>query len=338
MNVISHGAYAARYLISLAMGALVLLICLPACTPAAPVQQLIIRVGTLAAPDSLPYYVILERGLDKKYGLQLVETPFPGGAAIIDALAADKLDVGVNVGTIPVFAAAQRDLIPGTIVPAAALDFADPEHPSIGVLVPPSVNNWKDLEGQTIAVNSVNSLNTASLKGRMQLEGIRDYKLTEIAFSNMGLSVADGNIGAATMVEPYLTQSLQRKDGKLLDWVIGRPPMANIEYAMIVFSSAFYKSNPATVKAYLRAHLEAVNWIERNPDEARAILSRVRTIPLEVMNNIVMQRWSLDGRNDKVLLEDIQPLLINVGVLKEPIPVSRLYDETLLNEILAESR
>jgi ABC-type nitrate/sulfonate/bicarbonate transport system substrate-binding protein len=150
-----------------------------------------------------------EQGFDKKNGLQFVEQSYPGGAAIIEAVAAGSLDMGVS-GTPPVFSAAERGLIPSKVIPVSANDFADPDHPAVGILVAPSVTTWQVLKGQQIAVNALNSINAAAVVGRLQQEGVSDYKLVEIPFPNMGLAVAGGNVAAAAMAEPYLTQSVLR--------------------------------------------------------------------------------------------------------------------------------
>jgi CheY-like chemotaxis protein len=83
---------------------------------------------------------------------------YQSGAAIIEALADGSADVGTDVGTVPILAAAERGLVPGTVVPVGANYFVDPEHPSVAMLVAPSVNSWQDLEGQFVAVNGKNSL------------------------------------------------------------------------------------------------------------------------------------------------------------------------------------
>ena len=328
----------AQKLLSLALAGMVALaFSLTACTPPQPAQEFTIRVGYLNTPDSLPCFVMQERGFDKKYGLQLTETTYAGGAAVIEALAADKLDVGVS-GTPPILSAAERGMIPGKIVPAAAIDFADPEHPMIGVLVSPSTSTWKDLSGKQAGVNALVGLNAVGIKGRFQIEGVTDYKLVEIPFANMGLALAGGNIDAATLTEPYLTQSQQRKDGKFLGWIVGGPPLEKIEYTAIVFSANYYRDNPQAVKAFLRAHLEAANWIAQNPDAARSILGKKLGLTPIVMQKIGLPRFSLDGRNDPALLENLQQTMVSVGMLKAAIPASQLYNETLLNEVLSERR
>lgn len=54
--------------------------------------------------------------------------------------------------------------------------------------------------------------------------------------------------------------------------------------------------------------------------------------------NVKMMYWSVDGRNDPVLLEAMQPVLVETGLPKALIPASQLYDETLLDEVLSERR
>jgi len=317
---------------------LVAVVSLTACAPPQPAQPLPIRVGWLTVTDSLPYFVIIDQNLDKKYGFQVTETNYSGGSAIINDLATDNLDLGAAIGIVPVLGAAQSGIIPGKVIPAAAIDFAGVSNPLTAILVNQAINSWQDLQGKQIGVNSLASLNAASIITRLRQEGIQDYKLVVIDFPNMGLALAGGNIDAGSIVEPYLTQSLLRQDGKLLSWIIGGPPLENIENTMLVFSSSFYKDKPQIAKAYLKAHLEAVKWISQNPEKARAVLGKRLSLTPEVISKVGLPRYSLDGRNDPALLQSTQQVLIDVGMLKAPIPVNQLYDETLLNEVLAEKR
>lgn len=318
------------------MAAWVVVVSLAACgRPPRPTPQLKLRFGLFPVLDCLPYFVMQAQGFDQKNGLQFEERPYPGGAAMIEAMATNALDVGYP-GSVPVISAAERGMIPGTVVPVAANSFADPDHPLIGILVGRSIDRWKDLEGQQIAVNAAISLNSAAIQGRLQQEGIRSYTLVEILTTNMGLAVAGGNVAAATMVGHHLGQSLLRGDGKLLGWIVGGPPLDHMEATLVVFRSRFYRSNPQAVKAFLRAQLQAVRWINQNPEGAQAVFVRRLKLSQEVSQKMTLLRWPSDSRNDPALMEGMQPLLMKVGLLKAPIPASRLYDETLLQEVLAE--
>jgi NitT/TauT family transport system substrate-binding protein len=323
---------------NMVVAGLIALALVAACAPSKPPQQFTLRIGLFPVLDTLPYYVMKEQGFAKKNGLQFVEATYPGGAAVIEAMASGSVDVGLTIGSVPVISAAERGMIPDKIIPVAANDFADPEHPGGGVLVAKSVSNWSDLEGKQIATNAKTSITTAALVGRFKAEGVRNYTFVEMTFPNMGLAVAGGNVAAASLVEPFLTQSLLRGDGKFLGWIIGGPPFERFEYTMVVFSAGVYRSQPQAVKAFLRAYLQALQWINKNPDEGRLILAEALNLSPEVTQKMKLLRFSPDGRNDPALLAGMQPLLIDIGLLKKPIPANKLYDETLLNEVLAEKR
>jgi NitT/TauT family transport system substrate-binding protein len=322
-------------LVLVALGAMLFLM---ACSPSPPAPQVTLRVGLLGIQDDLPYFVMQEQGFAKQHGLHFVEAVYQSGAAIIEALAADAIDVGPDVGTVPVLAAAERGLIPSAVVPVGANYFNDPAHPSIGLLVAPTISSWQALQGQLLAVNGHLSLGAAALRGRLRQEGIQDYTFVEIPFVNMGLAVAGGNVAAAAMSEPWLTQALRRDDGRLLDWVIGGAPFEHIQGTMIIFRSAMHRQNPQAVRAFLRAHMRGARWCTEHPEAARDILAKRLGLSREVAQQIRLPRWSLDARNDPELLERMQPLLVEIGMLKGPIPPRQLYDETLLHDVLAPQR
>lgn len=314
------------------------LLLLTACVPPKPAQQFTLRVGTYPSLNSLPLFIMQERGFDKKNGLNLVDKSYQSGEAMLKDIAAGSLDMSSTVASQVILSAAERGQIPGIIMVVAANNFVDTDHPVTGVLAANSITRWQDLSGQQVAVNAIKSMPSAAIMGRLKQEAVSNVTLVEIPPANMGLAVASGNVAAATMSEPFLTQSLLRKDGKLLGWIIGGPPFEKVEYTMVVSSANLVKSNPEAVKSYLRAHLQAVKWLSQNNDEACAILARRLNISQEVSQKMKLLHWPLDARHDPALLESMQPLLVDIGMLKAPIPASQLYDETLLNEVLAEKR
>jgi NitT/TauT family transport system substrate-binding protein len=322
------------------IGATVLvgLVSLIACESPAVKPGFTLRIGVFPAQDFLPYFVMQEQGFDKQNGLRFEEKSYSGGAAAIEDMVAGSLDVCPSVGAVPVFLAAERGSVPGAVVPVAANDVADPDHPAIGVLVPPSVKDWNDLRGKQIAVNALDSIVTAAIRARLSQEGIQDYRFVQIAFPNMGLAVAGGNVSAASMYEPFLTQSVMRGDGRVLDWIAGAPPFNHFHLTSIVFSGAFLRARPEAVRAFLRGHLEAVRWIQRHQREARDTLARRLVLTKEVGEKVRLANWPVEPRHDALVLERMQASMVKIGLLKAVIPARQLYDETLLNEVLAEKR
>jgi NitT/TauT family transport system substrate-binding protein len=322
----------------IAASILIMALFLTACTPAQPAPQFTIRFGVVETQIALPYFIITEKELGKKYGLNFVETKFQNGDLIIEAMKNDSIDMSISIASTSVIAAVDQGVAPSKVVALAASGVYTPQHPVVAVLVQSSVSKWQDLDGQNIAVNAIKSINAAAIMGRFEQEGVHNYKFVEMAAANMGLAVAGGNVAAAVLVEPYLTQSLLRKDGWLLDWIIGGPPLENGVFSVVLSSTSFYKNYPQSVKNYLKAHLEAVKWIENNSSDARAILARRLILSQDVGEKLNLMQWKTDGRIDPILFEKMQPLLIKVGMLKTTVPANQLYNETLLNEVLSEKR
>jgi ABC-type nitrate/sulfonate/bicarbonate transport system substrate-binding protein len=179
---------------------------------------------------------------------------------------------------------------------------------------------------------------TAAPEVRLKQEGVRGYSFVEITAANRGLALAGGNIAAATMAEPYLTQSILRGDGKLLAWVVGGPPFERMEFSNIMFSAEFRRRNPEGVKAFLRAHLVAARWINEHPDQARLVLARRLNLSPEVAKQINIAYWPLDARSDAAQNDRTQQVLLQAGLLRRLFDTRALYDETLLVEVLKERR
>lgn len=308
---------------------------IPGCNKPASRARDTLRIGIYPTQDFLPYFVMRELGFDTQNGLNFTETRYDSGAAVIGAMAAGFLDVGY-VGTVPLLAAADRAIGPHKVIGIAANNTSDPKHPAGGVLVSISVKGWEELEGEYIAVNALTSIMAAALKGRLMREGVKRYRPVEIAFPNMGLSVVGGNVAGAAMYDPFLTQSLLRGDGKLLDWIIGGPPLERMVTTVTICRSALREGNPAAVRAFLRAHLKSVKWINQNPAASRAILAKHLNLSKEVGQKMRLLRWPEDQRYDSVLLEATQKTLLGIGALKTWIPVDGLFDQALLNEVLRE--
>lgn len=288
--------------------------------------------------DFLPYFVMREQGLAKGNGLEFKEIPFSGGAEAIDAMAAGALDLCPAVGVVPLLIAASNGQIPEKAVAVAANNFADAEHVGVGVIVSHGLNGWKGLEGKKVASNARNSIGGAALEARLKQEGVGGYSFVEIPFANLGLALAGGNVAAVSLNEPYLTQSLLRGDGKLLGWVIGGPPLERTEFTTILFSAEVYRGDPESVRAFLRAHLAAVRWINEHPDAARQLLAKHLKISEDVARKLNLLRWPADAHSDPLLLDETQKVLREAGILQRPVDSRRIYDERFLAEVLKSAR
>jgi ABC-type nitrate/sulfonate/bicarbonate transport system substrate-binding protein len=303
------------------------------CSPSEP--PVVIRAGVTHSVDILPYLVMKERSHDPAQGFRLQEQLYTGAAAIVDAMAKGEVDLGISMGSVVIIDLAGRGLIPSLVTPVASESVCDLQHPGMGLLVSNSITGFKGLEGRFVATSSRNSLGGIMIAGRLKKEGVTTYTIVEIPFANQGLAVAGGNVAGATLVEPYLTQSLRRGDGHLLDWLTGKPPFERMPYTMICFRTGFLKANPGAVGKYLSAYLKAVDWIRNHTREARSILAGSLSIDEDVAQNMYLPEWPADGRNDPALLLPLESEMKDLGLINTVLPPEKLYDETLLDNVLS---
>ena len=183
-----------------------------------------------------------------------------------------------------------------------------------------------------------NSIQAAAVAGYLKKEGVNKFDLTEIPIPNMGMTVAKGDVAGAVLSEPFVTQSLGRGDGKVLAWISGGYPFEHFQVTFITFSTKFLKSNPDAVKAYLRAHLKAVKWINENIDEARTLFSKYQKVDAEIAKKMNLLSYPLDPHSNPKLLEDTVKVLLDNGIIKKPVAVNQMVDESLLDAVLKEEK
>lgn len=320
------------------LGALALLAA-PACGSSGedrPLQTL--RFGLIQSSDFLPLFVMQEQGFAGRHGLRLVEEVVAGGVASIEAMAGGTLDAGY-IGTFPALLAAGNGLIPRDVIGVGGHAFADPAHPAFAVLVGPDVRGWGDLAGRDIAVNQPGSIGGVAVRLRLEAEGVTGARLLSVPFPNQGLAVAGGNVAAAVLVEPFVTQSVLRGDGRVLDWIVGGgQPFPEFQFGLLAVRTQLLREQPDTVRALLAAQLDAVRWIAGHEDEARAILGRRLGVTDEVARRMVLVRFNTDARNNPSQLATIQDRLLSLDPSQRAVAVTSLYDESLLDQVLKERK
>jgi NitT/TauT family transport system substrate-binding protein len=322
-----------RRVVRLLLTAAVLGLCLGGCRVEREDPPDTLRVGLFSVVDSLPYFVIRDQGFGRRQGLQFVEEGgFPGGAAVLDAMVAGRVDLAPVVGTAPYLAAAEAGHAPGGIVAIAANSVADGAAPGIGILAHRSIAGWRDLDGGIIAVNALRSIATPAVQGRLKTEGVGRVRLVEVAPPNMGLAVRGGEVSAAAMLEPFISQSLLRGDGHLLGWVVGGPPFERMQMSTVAARTALHRERPRALARYLRAHLEAARWIAENPEAAKLLVARTYGLTPEIGRRVTLLRWPADGRHDFQSLEQAQRLYVEMGLLRRPLDLRAVMDETTLGQ------
>ncbi len=210
-----------------------------------------ITVGTMPAIDVAPLHMAIQRGYFKEAGLEVELQPIQGGAAGIPLLANGELDVTFG-NWVSFFKAQEEQVVDLKIVSDGyqADDgmFLTMTMPGNGV---DKVTDLKDGK-KKVAVNTRKNLNELSLIAAMQTRGVQpeDVEFVVMPFPDMPAALQRGDVQAASMIEPFISQANQLGAKTLVDTATG--PTADIPIAGYAGTQKFAEENPKTAAAFQR--------------------------------------------------------------------------------------
>jgi NitT/TauT family transport system substrate-binding protein len=264
----------------------------------------------------------IQKGFFKKHKLEIDLQPTQGGAATIPALVSGDIQVGGS-NVVSLLLASSKDLPIEAIAggtnakPAGEKDF--------GALIAADgkgVSKPEDLEGKTVAVNTLNNIAEVVVKAALEKQGVdpESLKLSEVPFPEMEPALAKGAVDAAFSIEPFVTQSLEKGDKVLgYSYVDTESDMQVGAYAV---TKQFAQSDPDAVKAFQAAIKETADYVAANEDEFRTFLSESAKIPPKLAKTIELPRWTGEVNADSVA--NTAQLMQKYGVVKGEIDTSKL--------------
>src|SRR5829696_2641151 len=156
----------------------------------------------------------IEKGIFEKHKLEVDLQPTQGGAATIPALVSGDIQVGGS-NVVSLLLASSKDLPIQAIAGGTNAQAAGEK--DFGALLAAKgkgISKPEDLEGKTIAVNTLNNIAEVVVKAALEKQGVdpESLKLSEVPFPEMEPALAKGSVDAAFSIEPFVTQSVQKGD------------------------------------------------------------------------------------------------------------------------------
>ncbi len=293
---------------------------LSGCAPMAPST---VRIGYLLGDlHHLPFFVAQDRGFFLEEGLNVeVVGPFDAGPAEMDALAANQIDMGY-VGVAPAMLAAARK-IPLSIVSGVNLEGS-------GLVTGMDINSVAELKSKKIATpapGSIQYVMFGMLLAGNNL-GYNDIELFPgtVKPPDMPQSLQTGRINGYFVWEPFVARSVVGGYGKVL--VESKDIWPGHPCCVIVTGGDFVRSHESTVASVIRAHRRAIDFIEANPAEAKAIAGKWTRLDPAIIDNAfgrVKYTYSLSRDDIKRFVSEIISLG-EKGAIKPIITASDVPD------------
>jgi len=289
-----------------------------------------LRAGTPASNNFtfLPLRIGVERGVYKKYDLDVEVTDFGGGAKLQQAFVAGGVDVAVSAGTDMAFIAKGA---PERAVAAMG------SRPMLGIVVPydSPAKAVDDLKGKKVGVTTAGSLTEWLMKRLIAQRGWPKDAVTLVpvgsGLSNEIALVSTNQIDAVVAPPAVGLQLEGEKHGRLLlkTFDIGADFLGEAIYA----SDKLIEGHPDAVRRFLKAWFENMSWMRTHKPEVVEMVRSYTHFAPEIENqeyDLVMPIFSTDGRFHAGALKTLQQSFVDMGSVDHAPDMSKLYTEAFL--------
>jgi len=197
----------------------------------------------------------------------------------------------------------------------------------------PELGNTQDVALRNYLLD--NGYNTRDKGGNVEIIPARTADIVSM--------MTQKDIDGAWVPEPWGAKLIKETNAKVLvDERDLWPPEGHFVTAHIIARTDYLEENPEIIKKLLEAHIDETNWINNNPDEALQTFNEEldkltgKTIPEDEYRE-GMSRLELTFDPIKESLFKSADDAFNIGFLGKTRPdLSRIYDLTILNEVLKE--
>jgi NitT/TauT family transport system substrate-binding protein len=263
---------------------------------------------------------------------------FNAGPDVVTAILAGDLDIAFIGPNPAINAYAQSDgeavrVIAGATSGGAALVVAD------------GIESIDDLEGKTLATPQLGNTQDVALRYWLTDQG-KEVNEDGTGFVNIApqanadalTAFVSGTIDGGWVPEPFVTRFELEGDGHVLLDEAELWPEGRFVTTHVMVRTEFLEENPEVVKAFLRGLVDAVEFANTKPDEAKAAANAViereteKALPDEVLNTA----WDrLEFTVDPIAssLAASKDHAVEVGLLDE-VDITDIYALDPLNEVL----
>jgi NitT/TauT family transport system substrate-binding protein len=284
-----------------------------------PPEKARVRLGVLPIADDAHLERAQLAGYFAAEGLSLELVPVQGGANALPRLRTGELDMTFTNYVSVLLAESQGagdfrfidggyDAGPNTI-----LVMTRPDSP---------IRSTQDLQGKRIAVNTLRNVVELATRSALETSGVDPATVTfvPVPFPAMAAALTGGQVDAATMVEPFITQSAQAFGAiSVLDAAAG--PTASIPFGGVAVAADFAARNPNTVAAFQRA-VERARADLADRGVLESTLPTYTGISPDTAALIALGTWP--STLDRTRLQRVADLMRQYGVLSGDIDTGRM--------------
>jgi NitT/TauT family transport system substrate-binding protein len=267
---------------------------------------------TAGVPAAFLEYGV-SRGYFKKQKLDVKVKPSQGGATVVPAVVSGK---GVDIGgsNLVSILLAQGKNIPVKIIAPGTFSQRSKDFSAIIVKGDSAIRSPRDLEGKTLAVNTLKNVAELTAKASLAKKGVdpSKIKLTEVDFPDMVGAVDKGRVDAAFAIEPFVSLGLKAGDRIVDRPYVGTKP--GLQIGCYFTSEQYLKKNGDVVKRFQHGAADTAASIAKDPQAFRDFLPKGSSIPPAAAQKVILPAWK--ANNDQASIDLTKQLMRKYGLVK----------------------
>jgi NitT/TauT family transport system substrate-binding protein len=288
-------------------------------------EQARVRVQDTAGVPSAFLEFGVQQGFFRDRQLDVQVTPSQGGATVVPAVVSGDTDIGGS-NLVSVLLAQGKD-IPVKIVAPGTFVRAEREQDFSAILVAgdSDIRSPKDLEGKTLAVNTLKNVAELAAKASLAKQGVDvgEIELAEVDFPDMNGALTQGRVDAAFQIEPFVSLGVAEGHRIIDRPYVGTKP--GLQIGCYFTSEQYLSENGDVVERFQQGVADTAEAIARDPGAFREFLPEASEIPPPAAQKAILPAWKAD--NDQASLDLTADLMERYGVTEERPDTSEAVEE-----------
>jgi NitT/TauT family transport system substrate-binding protein len=288
-------------------------------------EQARVRVQDTAGVPSAFLEFGVQQGFFRDRQLDVQVTPSQGGATVVPAVVSGDTDIGGS-NLVSVLLAQGKD-IPVKIVAPGTFVRGEREQDFSAILVAgdSDIRSPKDLEGKTLAVNTLKNVAELAAKASLAKQGVDvgEIELAEVDFPDMNGALTQGRVDAAFQIEPFVSLGVAEGHRIIDRPYVGTKP--GLQIGCYFTSEQYLSENGDVVERFQQGVAYTAEAIARDPGAFREFLPEASEIPPPAAQKAILPAWKAD--NDQASLDLTADLMERYGVTEERPDTSEAVEE-----------
>ncbi|MET0133501.1 MAG: ABC transporter substrate-binding protein, partial [Kibdelosporangium sp.] len=261
------------------------------------------------------------KGYFGKQGLKADFTIFEAGPKAIPSLLGDEVDLCV-LNYVSLFQGLEKKTFDLVVV----VDANEATRQSCQLLVRNDIKTPQDLVGKQVGIHAFGSVNELLVRATLSDHQIdpNSVKYAAVQFPDVGQAVANGQIAAGVVIEPYLTKA-QQKHGLTSVLPIVEGSTGQFPLAGWVAKRSWVEKNPDKVKAFQMAMIPAQTDAANRSELAKVLPDLVKISDQEAM---LLQLDTFPTSNSATRLQRVPNLMLAQKALGKQVDVNSLLVPT----------